>query len=399
MTRRCDIAVVGGGMVGATLAALLAADGWKVAVIEAHAPRLPEPGQRDMRVSALARSSQRLLQHIGAWEVLAGDATAYTAMAVWDGTGSGRVRFTAAELGEPDLGHIVENSRIRHAAWALLEAHPDVTLYSPATVAALLLDARAAQLELEPGGLLEAGLVVAADGGHSRIRAWSGLHTVGWGYGQKTLVGNLHTERPHQATCWQRFTPSGPVAFLPLPDGECSLAWHTSERHADYLLKLDDRAFCAELEVASGGILGLPRTSGPRGAFRVRLEHALHYHARRVVLVGDAAHTIHPLAGQGVNLGLRDAAALAAVLRNGGDDPGGREALARYQRQRQPDNLAMLLVMDAFKRGFGNDRTLLRVARNRGLDLAERVGGLKRALMRRALGLQVTPGAKPEGLL
>jgi 2-octaprenylphenol hydroxylase len=230
--------------------------------------------------------------------------------------------------------------------------------------------------------------VVGADGAGSRIRGWAGLETVGWGYGQKTLVGNLRTANDHQATCWQRFLPSGPVAFLPLADGRCSLAWHATTRFADHLLGLDDDAFAAELEVASGGVLGAVVEMGPRGAFPLQLRHAVDYVAPRVALVGDAAHAIHPLAGQGVNLGFRDVRALGALLTDApGADPGDLDRLRRYQRARQPDNGAMLLAMDAFKRGFGTSAAPLRLLRNLGLDAADRAGPLKRAVMRRAMGL------------
>ena len=386
---RVDVAVVGGGMVGAALAALLADDGWRVAVIEAQPPRAPG-GELDLRVSAIAPASRALLAELGAWPDLAADACGYTGMEVWDATGHGHTRFDAAEAGVAELGHIVENRAIQHALWQRLEQRPGVTRLCPARLAGLLLGRSGAQLELADGDLVEARLVVGADGAASRVREWAGLETVGWGYGQKTLVGNLRTAQPHRASCWQRFLPTGPVAFLPLADGRCSLAWHATTRYADHLLALDDAAFAAELEVASGGALGAIVEVGARGAFPLQLRHALHYVRPRVALVGDAAHAIHPLAGQGVNLGFRDVRALAATLAEalaGGSDPGDVALLGRYERQRLPDNLGMLMVMDAFKRGFGSGAAPLRWARNLGLDAADRAGPVKAAVMRRAMGL------------
>jgi 2-octaprenylphenol hydroxylase len=386
---RVDVAVVGGGMVGAALAALLADGGLEVAVVEARPPT-PPGDELDLRVSAIAPASRELLAMLGAWPALAADACAYTAMEVWDATGAGHTRFEAGEAGVVELGHIVENRAIQHALWQRLEARANLHRLCPVQVAGLLVAHDVAQLELADGRLVETRLVVGADGARSRIRSWAGIESVGWGYGQKTIVGNLRTAEPHRATCWQRFLPSGPVAFLPLTDGRCSLAWHATTAYADHLLALDDAAFRAELEVASGGVLGAIVEVGPRGAFPLRLQHALHYVRPRVALVGDAAHAIHPLAGQGVNLGFRDVRALGGVLLDAvgeGGDPGDVERLRRYERERQTDNGAMLLAMDAFKRGFGNDVTPLRWARNLGLAAADRAGPLKRTVMRRAMGL------------
>jgi 2-octaprenylphenol hydroxylase len=386
---RVDVAVVGGGMVGAALAALLADGGLEVAVVEARPPQ-PPGAEIDLRVSAIAPASRALLARLGAWPELAAGACAYRAMEVWDATGSGRTRFAAGEAGVPELGHIVENRAIQHALWQRLTGRAQVHRLCPARVAGLLRGRETAQLELDDGRLVEARLLVGADGAASRVRAWVGLESVGWGYGQKTLVGNLRTAEPHRATCWQRFLPTGPVAFLPLADGRCSLAWHATTALADHLLGLDDAGFRAELEVASGGVLGAIVELGPRGAFPLRLQHALHYVRPRVALVGDAAHAIHPLAGQGVNLGFRDVVALGRVVLDAvaaGADPGDVGWLNRYERARLPDNGAMLLALDAFKKGFGSRAVPLRWARNLGLDAADRAGPLKRAVIRRAMGL------------
>jgi len=385
----CEIAVVGGGMVGAALALQLAELGFMTAVIEPQPPAPPDDSEIDLRVSAIAPDSRALLERLDTWKTLAVHAGAYRAMEVWDGTGNGRTRFDTTELGVAELGHIVENRRIQHALWRRLADHPNAHCHAT-RVAGLLVTRDTAQLELADGSLLPAQLIVGADGARSRIRDWAGLQTVGWDYGQKTIVGNLRSAESHQATCWQRFLPSGPVAFLPLANGSCSLAWHVTTRHADHLLALDEALFAAELEVASGGMLGTINEIGRRAAFPLHLRHALGYHAPRVVLIGDAAHAIHPLAGQGVNLGFRDVEVLADALATGrerGRDAGDADALASYQRHRQPNNGAMLLAMDAFKRGFGNDQAVLRVARNLGLDLADRSGPLKRALMHRAMGV------------
>jgi 2-octaprenylphenol hydroxylase len=397
-----DLVVAGGGMVGAALACALAGKGMQVAVIERRAPQREWPaGEVANRVSALSRASQHVLEHLGVWpRIRALGANPYRAMQVWDAGGSGSIRFDSAEVGEPDLGHIVENRVIQLALWERLRTLESVTLLCPARIAGFELQAQRARLQLEDGRSLETPLLVGADGRDSAVRTRAGIRTRGWDYDQHALVTNVRHELPHEETAWQRFLPTGPLAFLPLADGRSSIVWSTSPKQAQALLKMGEPAFSTCLGEAFGQRLGRMLGSGPRGVFPLRLQHAENYVLPRLALVGDAAHAVHPLAGQGVNLGFLDAAELAQVLleaRRRGRDPGTLVALRRYERARKGDNLAMLAAMDAFKRVFSNDILPLRLLRNAGLGLADRITPLKELFMRRALGTlgELPPLARP----
>jgi 2-octaprenylphenol hydroxylase len=386
-----DVVIAGGGMVGAALAAALALQSLRVAVIEQRPPQRQWPaGEIANRVSALSRASQNLLCNLGVWErMCALGVSPYRAMRVWDAAGGG-IAFDSAEVGEPDLGHIVENRVIQLALWERLEQLPTLTLLSPARVRDFALAGPRAYINLEDGRRLSAALLVAADGRDSMIREFAGIKTRGWDYDQHALVANVAHQLPHRQTAWQRFQPSGPLAFLPLADGRSSIVWSTSPSAAEQLQALDSEAFCQALGGAFEQRLGAVTAVGPRGVFALRLQHAESYVLPRLALIGDAAHAVHPLAGQGVNLGFLDAAQLAQVLdeaRQRQRDVGALATLRRYERARKGDNLAMLAAMDGFKRLFSNDRTALRLLRHAGLNLADRMFPLKRLLLRRALGL------------
>ncbi len=388
---RFDLAVVGGGMVGAALACALGQAGCRVAVIEAREPqRVWSDGEIAYRVSALSRASQNLLLRLGAWPRMQElGVSVYRAMQVWDQGGHGQIRFDSADVGEPDLGHIVENRVTQLALWECLERIECVDLMCPARVADYSLDTDYARLQLDCGDTLEAKLLVGADGRDSAIRARAGIDTRGWDYDQHALVANVVHELSHEATAWQRFRNSGPLAFLPLADGRSSIVWSTSPELARELMQLDEPDFCGQLGEAFGHRLGGVTRSGPRGVFPLRLQHAGHYVLPRLALVGDAAHAIHPLAGQGVNLGFMDAAELAEQLilaSNNGRDLGGIQTLRRYERARKGENMAMLGAMDVFKRLFSNEILPLRLLRNTGLNLAERITPVKNLFLRRALG-------------
>lgn len=392
MAERCDIAVVGAGLVGAAAAAALARAGWRVALLEAQAPAPVAPGADvDLRVSAISRASERLLRGLGAWESVAPERRCpYRGMVVWDAAGTGEVRFDAADLGEPDLGHIVENRALQHALWqAALAA--GVVPYAPATVAALAVAADAATLTLADGRALVARLVVAADGADSKLRALAGFAVEGEAYDQHAVVAHLRPAEPHRAIAWQRFQPGGPLALLPLADGRCSIVWSTTPAHAEQLLALDPAAFGAAVSAGADQRLGAMALESKRARFPLRRQHARRYVDDRLALIGDAAHVVHPLAGQGVNLGFLDAAALAEVLtaaRAKGDDPGERAVLRAYERWRHAENEATLQAMDGFERLFGNPSRLMALARNAGMALFDRSGPVKRAVMRRAMGLE-----------
>ncbi|KAA6187341.1 UbiH/UbiF/VisC/COQ6 family ubiquinone biosynthesis hydroxylase [Thiohalocapsa marina] len=387
-----DILIVGGGMVGAALACACRGQRWRIAVVDGQPPQRSWPrGEVDLRVSALSRASQRLLEQLGVWpRIVELGVSPYREMVVWDSVGGAGIHFDSADIGQPDLGHIVENRVTRLALWEALEQAPDITLLCPAAIRHLEIDADGARLRLDDQRSLTARLLVGADGRDSFVREGLGIATSGWSYEQRAIVANVEVAHWHRETAWQRFLPTGPLAFLPLADGRCSIVWSADEPRADALLALDDAPFIAELEAAFQQRLGPVLSVGPRAAFPLRLQHAQHYVQPRAALIGDAAHAIHPLAGQGVNLGLLDVAALAAELKRAharGRNIGSLTTLRRYERARRGDNLLMLGAMDLFKRLFGNRLPPLVAGRNLGLATAERLPALKRAFMSRALGL------------
>jgi len=390
-----DLLVVGGGMVGAALALACSAQGLKIAVVESREPSRDWPkGEVDLRVSALSRASQRILDRLGrgptAWERIQGlGVSPYREMRVWDAVGGASIHFDSADLGEPDLGHIVENRVTQLALWEQLEAAADIHLLCPARGLRLSLTPERALLDLDDGRRLVARLLVGADGRDSWVRAQAGITTSGWDYDQQAIVANVQTTRPHGETAWQRFLPTGPLAFLPLADGRCSIVWSAVEARAWQLMALDDAAFLAELEAAFERHLGPLVAVGRREAFPLRLQHADRYVLPRLALIGDAAHAIHPLAGQGVNLGFLDAAQLADNIAEAlarGRDIGGLWTLRRYERARRGGNMAMLGAMEVFKRLFGNRNPLLVAARNLGLAVTDRLPGLKQLFIEQALG-------------
>jgi len=399
---RFDILVVGGGMVGTALACACVGKGWRIALVEAQAPQHSwPPGEIDLRVSALNRASQRILQRLGVWDRITQlGASPYREMHVWDAVGGGSIHFDSAELGEPDLGHIVENRVIRLALWECLERSEEITLLWPSSMGELELATDAALLDLKDERRIGTRLLVGADGSNSRVRQRVGIASRGWLYDQQAIVANVQVREWHRETAWQRFLPTGPLAFLPLRDGRCSIVWSATEFRAQELLGLDEAGFRSELEAASEGYLGAIGDIGPRATFGLQLQHAEHYVKPRLALIGDAAHAVHPLAGQGVNLGFLDAAALAAALDEAQDrrrDIGGLWVLRRYERARRGDNLLMLTAMDGFKRMFSNAVPPLAVLRSTGLSLVDRLAPVKHLFMRHALGSgdNLPPLARP----
>lgn len=398
MKRDFDVVVAGGGMVGAALAALLASrpetSRLRIALLEPKPAAPPAAGDPlDLRVSALSRASQRLLERTGAWPaVLARGASPYRRMVVWDAAdrpdGPGAIHFDAAELAEPDLGHIVENRGVQAA---LLEcARERGVKLLPSGVASVATGGDAALVTTPEDRRLSCALLIGADGHDSAVRRLAGIDTRGWAYDQQGIVAHLATGRPHQETAWQRFLTGGPLALLPLADGRVSLVWTVPATDAQALAALDDEAFGRRATEASGDVLGALTPTTPRAAFPLRLMHALEYTRPRLALVGDAAHAVHPLAGQGVNLGFMDAAALAQVLGEAlaaGEDIGEQTVLRRYERWRKAENLPAMALMDGLQRLFGSDLPLLAWARRAGLAFADRADPLKRNLIRRAMGV------------
>lgn len=397
-TRRLDfdVIVIGGGMVGACFAALLARQeqlaGWRIAVVEPAAPRAPREQQLDLRVSALSRASERILRHAGAWPALEAHVGPYSDMVVWDAAGrlDGRdtLRFSAAEAGEPNLGYIAENLRVQ---WALHESPQvrDVTQLC-AGLEALEFDEDAARVTLSDGRRYSCALVVGADGGQSRARELCGIGRAGWSYGQVAVVAHLRTERPHCETAFQRFLPDGPLALLPLRDGRASLVWTTTPAEAAALQSLPASEFSGRVAASSDRVLGAVELDSERAGLPLALWHSREYVRPRLALVGDAAHTIHPLAGQGVNLGFLDCATLAEVLGAavaGGGDPFALRNLRRYERWRRSENALMLGLTDTINRVFSQRSVAAAGARRLGMALVASQPFARRALVQRALGL------------
>ncbi|MBK1648645.1 UbiH/UbiF/VisC/COQ6 family ubiquinone biosynthesis hydroxylase [Rhabdochromatium marinum] len=387
-----DLVIVGGGMVGAALACACRDLDLRIALIDAQPPQRDWPADSvDQRVSALSRASEQLLRRLGAWpRMQALGVSPYREMVVWEGLGAGEIQFDSAWLGEPNLGHIVENRVTRLALWEQLEQAPTISLLCPAKVERFECGSETTQLHLSDGRTLSAGLLIGADGRDSRVRAALGISCDLLLYDQHAIVATVEPEHWHRETAWQRFLPTGPLAFLPLADGRCSIVWSAEQHRAETLLALDDSAFAAELETAFDQRLGRIHALGPRASFPLRRSHAKHYVSGRAALIGDAAHAIHPLAGQGVNLGFLDAAALAEVIAHAqarGRDPGHPTRLRRYERARRHDNQQMLLVMDGLKRLFSNANPLLATGRGLGLSAVDQFPPLKRGLIRAAIGL------------
>lgn len=396
--RHIDVLIVGGGMVGATLACALGRQGFAVTLLEAREPPGEWPADSyDLRVSAITRASQRIFEHLEVWPAMAERrVTPYRQMRVWESAddgaeaGPGEIRFDAADIGEPDLGHIVENRVITAALWQALRGLDTVELICPVSVARLEHGESGSSLELTDGRRLSAALLVAADGARSRVRELAGLESFGWAYDQQAVVATLRPRQGHAHTAWQRFMPSGPLALLPLDRDLVSIVWSTRPEQAQALLAMDPVAFAAAVTEASQRRLGEMALVGGRAGFPLRLQHVRHYVDAGIALVGDAAHVIHPLAGQGVNLGLLDAAVLAEVLgaaRAAGRPLGSRSTLRRYERARKADNLLVQGAMDAFKRLFGTDLRPLSRMRRIGLGLTDRITPIKRQLTRSALGI------------
>ena len=394
---RCDVVIVGAGPVGLAVAALLkagpAAAQLRVRVVDAQPASEWRAASMDARVYALSRASQRVFERLGLWDsIRVRRASPYRRMRVWEGTtidAATTIEFDCAEIGEPDLGHIVEDSLLRERLthWLMAEDRAELTFATGlATIAPA---ASGVRLTLTSGEALTATVVIGADGGASRVRALTAMPVIEHSYAQQAIVTHVATAAPHDETAWQRFLPSGPLAFLPLVDGRSSVVWSLPSERASALLACDDPQFLAALSEASGGMLGVLGPISARAAFPLQKLHAIEYCRQGVALVGDAAHCVHPLAGQGMNLGLLDAACLAATLTAAalrGEHLGDERVLGRYARERKGENLAMLLAFDALDRLFRLPAWAVPL-RKVGLAAVDRARPAKRLLMRRALGI------------
>lgn len=393
MSRRdpFDAVVVGAGVVGAAAALRLARENLRVAIVEAHPPPAWDPGDPDLRVYAFAPDAQALLEDLGVWSsVASARAHPYLRMRVSDAAGGGELEFDADRIGRACLGHIVEHVLLVDRLWAAVSRHPGIEIHCPDKLVELEQDEQLVSLRLESGHRLQARLALGADGAASRVRTLLGIGTQDHDYRQQGLVAYVTTERAHEDTAWQRFLPSGPLAFLPCADGRCSIVWTLPEDEAQRLLALDEAAFRAELTRAFDARLGEVANVSERRAFPLRRRLAEPMLAGRVVLVGDAAHVVHPLAGQGVNLGLRDVASLgetvAEVLR-AGRDIGAGSRLQRWARTRSSENAIAARTFEAINGVFSNDAVLPTLLRGHLLGLAGRLPPLTHFFWQRAAGL------------
>jgi 2-polyprenylphenol 6-hydroxylase len=395
-TARASIVIVGAGPVGLMLAALLLARSTlriNVTLIDAGTRPQWDPHELDLRVYALSRASQRMFEHLGLWHgKLRDHVSPYQHVRVWEGhdpMGIGSVTFDAAELGEPDLGSIAEDVLLRAALLERLAGERHFTLRLGARLGGLEVGERGALVRTQDGETLHAALVVGADGGASEVRSLLAMPVVTCTYGQAAVVAHVTSEKPHRETAWQRFLPEGPVALLPLRDGRSSIVWTADPEHAERLIAQPSAIFARELGDATGAVLGRFGEVSRRACFALKAQHAPRYSAARVALIGDAAHTVHPLAGQGMNLGLLDAAALADAIEEAlveQQDPGDLRTLKRYERRRKGENLKMLVALDALNRLFRLPRAV-GIVRELGMGLVDRAAPLKRTLARRALGV------------
>lgn len=379
-------------MVGAAVACSLGGSSLKAAVIESSPPPPFAPGQpHDLRVSALSIASQKILETVGAWEgVVNRRFCPFRRMRVWETTGD--TEFCSDDINYPELGYIVENRVTQLALLDRLQDFDNVELICPASIKKInYAVGKASEVELEDGRLLSAKVLVAADGGQSRVRQTVGLGVTSWDYQQHALVIYIETAYGQQDITWQRFLPSGPQAFLPLTGNFGSIVWYNSPDEVNRLKDLSHEALRDELVAAFPDCLGKVNSVLGVASFPLKRQHAQNYVKPGVALVGDAAHMINPLAGQGVNIGLLDAAALAEVLidaAKNGLETGGLTVLKRYEQLRRNENLKMMTVMDLFYRVFSNEMLPVKFIRNLGLGLAERIMPAKNKVMRNAMGLE-----------
>ena len=393
-----DVAIVGGGMVGQTLAVALAGAGIKVTVLDRAAPEEALAQTFDGRASAIAYASTRLLAGIGVWDTLLPDAQPILDIRVSDGESLFFVHYDHRELAGAPFGHMIENRHTRFALLAAMKA-ANVKLLAPVTIQAVTTDAFGATVTLADGAALRARLIVGTDGARSFVRQAAAIRTRGWEYGQSGIVLTVAHERDHAGTAHERFLPTGPFAILPLRGNRSSLVWTEPRDAATALLALDDARFADEMRARFGDFLGHVEPTGPRWSYQLSMRHADRMTGQRLVLAGDAAHGMHPLAGQGLNVGLRDAAALAEVIVDAarlGLDFGAADQLARYERWRRLDAVALIAVTDGLNRLFSNDLTPIRIGRDVGLGIVNRIPPLKRVLVSHARG---TVGKLPRLLL
>ena len=385
-----DVLVVGGGLVGGPMACALAEAGLTVAAVEMGDPNEALSAGFDGRASAVALSSRRLLEGVGIWDKVKSEAAPILDIRVSEGESRLFLHYDHREVGDEPLGHMVENRFIRRGTLERIQEIPNIQLLAPMRITKLERGPGLVDATLADGRHIRAPLVVAADGRFSRLREDAGIRITQWSYRQWGIVCTVAHDRPHQNVAHERFLPSGPFAILPLPGNRSSIVWTERDDVAKATLKLNDQDFAEELAMRFGDFMGNTEVVGPRWSYPLSLQYAHTSVAHRLALVGDAAHAMHPIAGQGLNMGWRDVAALAEVLadsRRLGLDLGAPDVLERYERWRRFDNTLMLAMTDALNRLFSNDLAPIRLARDTGLAIVNRIPPLKKVFMQHAMGV------------
>lgn len=385
-----DVAVIGGGVVGLSAALMAARQGLQVALVEAHEPNAWNAESPDLRVYALALDNEALLDSFGLWQAIAARrAYPYAAMTVFDEVQASPLHFHAGELGRGHLGHIVENDLLVDVLWQAVCREPGIRRHCPERLAALDNDSDGVHVRLAGGAEFSARMAFGADGAASKVRQVLGIGVSEHDYRQKGVVAFLETALPHRHTAWQRFLSTGPLAFLPFGERRCSIVWSLPTERAEDMLALPPEAFCRALDSAFAGTLGETRLLSARAAFPLRRRLAAETLKGRVLLLGDAAHAVHPLAGQGVNLGLRDVSSLRDALQaaKAGGDALDLRRLQRWARTRHSENAVAAHAYENINRLFSNDNMALSLVRGHLLGLADRLSPLKNTLARIAAGV------------
>lgn len=391
---RYDVIIVGGGIVGLTVALLLAESDKHIALLD-NKGRVESFNreQYDVRVSALTPASIKLFQQLSVWDdMMALRVSPFTHMHVWDGDGRGKIEFDAASVGVNELGYIVENNVMLQVLWQRVTATEQITVLNDMRLEHLQRHEHNPNIELHSGDtILSAPLIIGADGAQSWLRQAAHIDITEREYQHHALVCTVKTEKTHDKTARQRFMVQGPLAFLPLDAANyCSIVWSSAPTHIDTLMQLSAEDFALALTEAFQSQLGAVIDVGPRAKFPLIMRHAQHYVQPGLALVGDAAHTVHPLAGQGLNLGLADAALLAELVLQDYAHKNERvqySTLRRYERARKADNATMLAAMDGFKQLFGNDIPVIKWLRHRGLNLTDRLSFVKNLILQKAMGI------------
>ncbi len=386
-----DVTLVGGGMVGAATAIGLAQLGLRVAVVEAFAPQSYSPEQPlDVRVSAISVASENLLDRLGALKPLLAMRNApYFGLETWELDGC-ITAFHCAQIGANHLGHIVENRLIQLALWEQMLEWENIQLFCPERVAGFSRSDDSVSVDLQSGICIESRLLIGADGANSQVRQWAGIGVSGWDYAQAAMLINIKTAQGQQDVTWQQFTPNGPRSLLPLPGNYASLVWYDDANRIKQLMQLNNKQLAEQIRQHFPARLDSDFSVEAKGSFSLTRRHAQAYFKPNVVILGDAAHTINPLAGQGVNLGFKDVEALLNVIKSAlatNKSWWSAEALGEYQAKRYLDNQLMMTTMDLFYAGFSNNLLPLKLLRNGALKLANINSPIKKTVLKYAMGL------------